>query len=78
MGDVTTDTWTEVPFESIHNFTSSQERIVDLSAFDGEVITIALRQTTIPTITDTGEEDYTNCTRTTSIWRFAVNALSLQ
>ncbi|RCW37594.1 surface glycan-binding family protein [Marinilabilia salmonicolor] len=78
MGDVTTATWTEVPFESIHNYTSAQARIVDLSAFDGEVITIALRQTTIPTITDTGEEDYTNCTRTTSIWRFAVNALSLQ
>lgn len=69
-GDVSTAVWEEVSFETFYNFTKAQSRVIDLSKFDGKVVTIALRHESFLLDSDAGV--LTNLTRTSYILNFQV------
>ncbi|MCZ4694772.1 DUF4958 domain-containing protein [Ancylomarina euxinus] len=69
-GDVSTAVWEEVSFETFFNYTKAQSRVIDLSKFDGKVVTIALRHESFLIESDAGS--LTNLTRTSYILNFQV------
>lgn len=69
-GDVTTATWVEISFEALANG-NCQERIVDLSQFDGKVVTIALHHETLAS----SGINIDSATRNHCIYNFEVKAL---
>ncbi len=72
-GDVETANWDNLDFTSVHNFTFAQARMVDLSAYDGQVVTIAFRHKSFLIEADNG--DPKNLSRTTYVQDFKVSGL---
>ncbi|PXY01701.1 hypothetical protein DF185_09540 [Marinifilum breve] len=72
-GNVETATWINLNFASVHNFAFSQARTIDLSAYDGKIVTIAFRHKSFLIPEDNG--DPKNLSRTTYIQDFKVSGL---
>ena len=70
-GDVETATWTELAFDKLPTSSPSKDREVDLSQFDGKIVTIALRHSSLLS----GDLTLTNFTRSHFILNFEVNAI---
>jgi len=69
-GDVSTANWVEIPYEALAS-ANCQERIIDLSQFDGKNITIALHHETLAS----SGINVDNATRNHCIYNFEVKAI---